>query len=435
MKSIQAIREARAKLVAAAKQLVEDNPGEKWTEEVQAQYDDLKAQVEAKDAEVKRLEEIRDMEGTAPAGMSVAEVASRSAEAANVEMKAKPVYRNLGEQLQDVRSMTMDTGDSPKARDRFTKVVNAAGAQTGIDSEGGYLVETDKSKDIIETAVETGVISSRCSRQPIGADADSFSYMASDDRDRSTGTMGGIQVYRKGEAEAMVSSGKAKLTERELRVEDMYGLVYVTNRMLRDAVALAEFTKRNLRKQLAWKLDYECMYGSGVGQALGIMNSDLPVSVAKETSQADNTIVAENVVNMLARFRGDIMSAAWFVNQDVLPQFPLMSVGDQPVFIPGGSFSNAPFGMLFGRPIVPVEFCESVGSLGDIILADWSEYLLIEKGAVEEAESIHVKFLTDETAYRFIVRNNGQPMHDQPITPFKGTNTLSPFVMLAARTS
>jgi len=108
-----------------------------------------------------------------------------------------------------------------------------------------------------------------------------------------------------------------------------------------------------------------------------------------------------------------------------------MTIGDMPVYQP--DFRGNPFGALFSLPIVPVEFCETLGSLGDIVLADWSEYLLITKGGVEEAESIHVKFLTDETAFRFIMRNNGQPLHDQPITPLKGSNTLSPFVMLAAR--
>ena len=303
-----------------------------------------------------------------------------------------------------------------------------------VDSDGGYLVETDKAGDIKRTAVETGVLSSRCARQPIGANADSFSYLAFDDRDRSAGTMlGGIQVYRKGEATLMSSSGKAQLEERELQLEDMYGLIYVTNRMLRDAVALAEYSKRGLRDQLAWKLDYEIFTGNGAGQCLGIMNSDIVISVAKVTDQTAATINATNVVNMLARFKGDITKAAWFVNQDCLPQFPMMTVGNQPVFIPGGSFANAPFGTLFGRPIVPIEFCKTLGTVGDIILGDFSEYLLIEKGGIEEAESMHVRFLYDEMAFRFKTRNNGQPVHESAITPLNGTNTLSPFVALATR--
>lgn len=330
--------------------------------------------------------------------------------------------------------MTVGNEHAPKAAERFQKVVNASGASTGVDSDGGYLVETDKSKDIMETAIETGVLSSRCDRQPIGQNADGYSYLAFKDRDRSTGTMmGGIDVYRKGEATLMGSSGKAQLEERELRLEDMYGLIYVTNRMLRDAVQLAAHSKRGLKKQLAWKLDLEVWQGTGSGQCLGITKSDIIVSVPKETGQTADTINATNVTKMLARFKGNLQQAAWFVNQDCLPQFPLMTIGNQPIFIPGGSFANAPYGVLLGIPIVPIEFCSTVGDLYDIVLGDFSEYLLIEKGVTEEAESIHVKFLYDETAFRFIARNNGQPVHENPITPFKGTNTLSPFVALAER--
>jgi HK97 family phage major capsid protein len=150
-----------------------------------------------------------------------------------------------------------------------------------------------------------------------------------------------------------------------------------------------------------------------------------------EVSRQVNTIVAENVVKMIGRFHGNIRNAAWFVNQDCLAQFPLMSIGDQPVYT--ADFRRSPFGALFSLPIIPVEHCATLGDLGDIVLADWSEYLLITKGGVEEAESIHVKFLTDETAFRFIMRNNGQPLHDAPIIPLNGSNTLSPFVMLAER--
>lgn len=371
-------------------------------------------------------------------GLSAPESAHEAASlAGRIEITNQPkVYANIGEQMLDV--MVMTTGSDMRAKsaaaERFQKVVNAAsGGSVGIDAEGGYLVETDKAASILTSAIETGVLASRCTEQPISAGADSFSYLAADDRDRSTGKINGIQVYRKGEATTMSDGGKAKLKEREIRVEDMYGLVYVTNRMLRDAMAMAEYTKRVLREQIAFKLDYEIMYGTGAGQCLGITNSGLPVTVSKESAQTADTIVAENVVKMLARFQGNINNAAWFVNQDCLPQFPLMKVGDQPIFIPGGSFVNAPFGTLFGRPIVPIEFCKTVGDLYDIILGDFSQYLLIRKGGVEEAESMHVKFTTDEMAFRFIVRNNGQPMHDSPVTPLHGSNTLSPFVVLEAR--
>lgn len=87
-----------------------------------------------------------------------------------------------------------------------------------------------------------------------------------------------------------------------------------------------------------------------------------------------------------------------------------------------------------GRPVVPVEYCATVGTVGDIILADASQYRMIRKAAgVQQDSSIHVRFLNDETTFRALYRVDGQPMPRSAITPFKGSNTLSPFVVLATR--
>ena len=100
----------------------------------------------------------------------------------------------------------------------------------------------------------------------------------------------------------------------------------------------------------------------------------------------------------------------------------------------GGGVSQAPYASLFGRPVVPIEQCATLGDQGDIIFADLSNYILIDKGGIQSAMSIHVKFIYDESVFRFVYRVDGQPALASPITPYKGTaNTLSPFVTLAAR--
>ena len=74
-----------------------------------------------------------------------------------------------------------------------------------------------------------------------------------------------------------------------------------------------------------------------------------------------------------------------------------------------------------------------MGAKGDIILDDLSQYLLVDKGGINAASSIHVRFLYDENVFRFTYRVDGQPIWNAPITPYKGAGTLSPFVTLAAR--
>jgi HK97 family phage major capsid protein len=129
--------------------------------------------------------------------------------------------------------------------------------------------------------------------------------------------------------------------------------------------------------------------------------------------------------------------SAWFINQDVLPYLVVMTLGGtaaaQPVFLPPGAIANAPFGSLYGRPIVPVEYAATVGTPGDIVFAALSQYLVADKGGPQTAQSMHVNFLTDETVFRLTYRVDGQPRWNTPITPAKGVNTQSPFITLGTR--
>ena len=115
------------------------------------------------------------------------------------------------------------------------------------------------------------------------------------------------------------------------------------------------------------------------------------------------------------------------------PYLYTLTVGDKPVYIPAGGLSQKPYGTLFGRPVVPLEQCSAAGEVGDIILADVGQYLLIDKGGMKAASSIHVRFLYDENVFRFIYRVDGKPIWNKPLTPYKGSASVSPFVTLAKR--
>ena len=101
---------------------------------------------------------------------------------------------------------------------------------------------------------------------------------------------------------------------------------------------------------------------------------------------------------------------------------------------PGGPMNYAsPYGTILGRPAIPIEQCAAIGTEGDIILFDPSQYIIGDKGGMNAASSIHVQFVTDQTAFRWIYRVNGEPIWHSPLTPYKGSSTLSPYVVLATR--
>ena len=72
-------------------------------------------------------------------------------------------------------------------------------------------------------------------------------------------------------------------------------------------------------------------------------------------------------------------------------------------------------------------------NLGDIVLADLLQYRIVQ-ASPRFALSADVAFLTDELAFRLVLRMDGMPAYASAVTPFNGSNiTRSPFVTLDAR--
>jgi HK97 family phage major capsid protein len=107
--------------------------------------------------------------------------------------------------------------------------------------------------------------------------------------------------------------------------------------------------------------------------------------------------------------------------------------GSNAVYLPPGGMSAKPYGSLMGRPVIPIEQCQTLGTAGDIWFASWGDYFYCDKGPMKTASSIHVKFTTDQMTFRFVFRCDGQTAAQSALTPYKGTNTLSSFVNLATR--
>jgi HK97 family phage major capsid protein len=336
-------------------------------------------------------------------------------------------------------------GGPPDPRLSQNPMIAASGLNTSVGSEGGFLVRTDFSAALLDRAMEEAVLANRCTTIDIGDGSDGIELPYVDETSRATGSRwGGVQVYRRAEADTVTAS-KPKFGLLEIRLEDLMGICYTTDRAMRDATSLGQIIQKAFAAEFAFKVDDEIVRGTGAGQALGLLNSPALVSVAKETSQVAATLVAENVIKMRARLRPrNRANSVWYINQELETQLPQMNikiknvagsenVGGFGVYMPANGLSGSQYDTLFGRPIIPIEQCEALGTKGDILLCDLGEYLLIRKGALETQESIHVRFLYGENTFRFTYRINGAPAWKAPLTPYKGSATQSPFITLDTR--
>lgn len=341
----------------------------------------------------------------------------------------------FGEYLQAVhQSEQRGLAEDP----RLAFMAAASGANETVPSDGGYLVQQDFASALLMRVQETGVFVRDCPRLPISGNSNGTKINAIDETSRVNGSQwGGVQVYRAAEADTVTAS-RPRFRQIKLELEKLMGLCYATDENLADAAQLEAVIMMAFPNVMGWKLDNEAIRGTGAGEMLGILNSPCFIAVAKETGQAAATVQYENVANVMARFWAPAFPrATWYYNQDVLPQLMTMSLvigtGGVPVFLPPGAASAAPFGTLLGRPLQPLEQCSTLGTVGDLILADPTQYVMIEKGGIQSASSMHVRFLNDEMVFRFTARNDGEPLWSSALTPSNGTNTQSPFVGIATR--
>jgi HK97 family phage major capsid protein len=358
--------------------------------------------------------------------------AARPSIAVGADRATTRAWSSFGEQLTAIAEAARPGGRTDP------RLYAASGASAGVGSDGGFLIQKDFSSEVYEKAYETGILASRCDQVEISENSDGLEVPYIDETSRANGSRwGGVRVYRRAEA-ATVTASKPALGKFEVRLEDLMGIAYATGRLLQDATALEQVMTRAFSSEFAFKLDDEIIRGTGAGECLGVLNSPALVSVAKETGQTADTIVAENVQKIWARtWARSRTNGVWLYNQECEPQLQSMQIGTgtsaQLVYLPAGGLSGQQFATIYGRPALPIEQASALGDLGDIMFVDLAEYALIRKGGMQADQSMHVRFIYDEMAFRFIMRVNGKPKWASALTPFKGSGTQSPFVALAAR--
>lgn len=326
----------------------------------------------------------------------------------------------------------------PRLLEENERERKATGAAASNPSDGGFALHPTFSTTIMNRAYTTSVLASRCDVVEIGDNSDSLEATYIDETSRATGQRwGGVQIYRASEA-ASVTGSNIKVGKMETRLEDLKGIAYVTNRLLQDVVAMSSLYEKAFSDEFGWTLEDEILNGDGVGRCLGILKSLALISVAKLNGQAAGTIEFKNVSQMRSRqWVRSRANSLWLINQDCEPALDTLSLpigtGGVPVYLPATGAAGQPYDTLYGRPVVPVEQAKTLGTVGDIVLVDLSQYQLIRKGGLQAASSMHVKFVEDEMCFRFTMRVNGQPKWKTALTPANGSNTVSPFVALATR--
>ncbi len=351
--------------------------------------------------------------------------------------EASAGFGNFGQFALAVKSASHHAGQTDERLVRLM-AKSPSGLGNPIGSEGGFLVPPAFSQRILERIQQPDTLLGRTEQYSVTGNTLVFPRNHETSREHGR-RHGGVRGYWLEEGD-QISTSKPGFGRLRLNLHKIAVLVHVTDELMSDVegLALDQYLTRVGSDEINFLIGDAIVRGSGSGQPLGILNAGCRVTVAKEPSQAAATLRTENMVKMWTRLYAPCRArAVWLHNQDIEPQLFTMTLGvgtgGMVTYLPPGGLAERPYATLMGRPLVPVEWCSSLGTEGDIILADLSQYITIRKGMIESAMSMHLRFDYDEMAFRLIFRMDGQPWWAAPLTPYQGSNTQSCFVTLETR--
>jgi HK97 family phage major capsid protein len=313
---------------------------------------------------------------------------------------------------------------------------------TGMGSEdpatGAYAVPIEYATEIQARMFETGQILSRVDARDILGDAMTYNIIRSETSRVDGSRSGGVLGYWIDAGEEPTASS-IKLARLELKLRKVGALGYMTDELVQDAAALGGELQAAFAEELIFQTESKIWEGTGAGCPLGILKAPCWVAITIETGQtlANGSIVPQNLSKMWARMPPrQKAGAAWFVGSEMMVALdalalPVGTAALEPRFVNYG-----PDGIMRikGAPVIEVEYASVLGTIGDIVLANFGQYRLIRKaGGVQQASSIHVKFAAGEVAFRVFFRVDGQPVPRGTVAEYKGTNARTPFVGLGTR--
>ena len=376
-----------------------------------------------------------------------------------IEVKDTPIYRgpeSLARAMQDLAFSRMYPNEkrgklgsrrleqyAERATNLAQAQARAAGTPTYQESvweDGGVWMETETTTELLDKGYNNSVVLSLADRRTMTGPNNKLEIRGRDETSRKDGSRyGGVRWYPTHEL-ADITATKTKYDMISVEPRKLVAASYASNEILMDVGMLAADIQNVVGEELAFALQVYSIDGTGAPDPMmGMLNAPCKITTLKVGTQAAGTVIFDNIADMEQNMwpRGMMGGRlAWFYNHRLKKQFRKLFIetGDEGelarLWEPGRGGGPD---RLDGIPAYAIEQCEIPGTEGDLILADMSQYIVVDKGGMDMASSIHVKFLNDQTTFKFTIRVDGQPKWKSALTEYKGTGTVSPIVTLEVR--
>lgn len=350
------------------------------------------------------------------------------ASAIDVAMDEPPQAKNFGSWQDYVSALREVVKSKGRKVDPRLQIYKELGSSTG--ASGGFLVPVQQMNNLMSVSAMMSIVRPRAT--VLDMTGKSIEMPVLDQTAASTDTpsfFGGIKVNWT-EDGATISQSDPKYRDMSLTAYELTGGTTVRNTLLDDAPALASYLGGQLGfpGAIAHAEDYAFLRGNGVGKPLGVINAPATIAVTRTTG---GTVKYDDLANMTGRFYGS--RPVWVASIALKPTLLLMNgPSGNPSYLWGNATSGMPETLL-GYPIMWTDKLPAIGTKGDILLADFSYYLVGNRLNATSVESSDQElFMQNKTTFRIVHRVGGSPWLSAPIPLMDGSTTLSPFVTIAS---
>jgi HK97 family phage major capsid protein len=425
---LKQLREKRAKLVAQMRGIIETAEAEDrdLTAEEQQSFDDMQAESATLEKRISRLEGVETVENALNQRVDAHSRRSPIERAGGAE--ASREFESLGQFLNAVRFNPNDQ------RLSFVEGVGAAGdgddrrAEQRMDNDpqGGFMVPQQFSQTIMSVEPQDALVRPRANVIPAGSPPDAGITMPTlDQSGAAPGNVFGGMTFDWIEEGGDKPETDASLGSVSLVPKEIAGFVTVTDKLLRNWQASSTFLTNLMRGGVAAAEDFAFYRGDGVAKPLGVLNAPVTKFIHRAVA---NQVSYEDLVAMVAVLLMRGGSPVWSAPQSSLPQFATLK-DPQGRYIWQANAVGGFAGTLLGYPLRWNNRAPGLGSKGDILMADWSNYLIKDGSGPFVAASEHVKFTQNKTVIKIFWNVDGAPWMNAPFTEENGYQ-VSPFVAL-----
>lgn len=366
------------------------------------------------------------------------------------KVKQQETIRKQQEQAKEFKSFgeflgAIDTYAKTNKRDARLQYMDGETKDLaeGVGSTGGFLVPTQQLNQMYAAASPMAIVKPRATVIPMSARQITVPVL--DQTGTTAGTFhwfGGLQVYWQAEA-SLITSSDTSFRQIELTANELVGYTRASEVLLEDSAVSLEAIltgPMGFAGAMAMAEDYAYFQGNGVGQPLGILSSTGGVtsSVARAVQ---SSVTYEDLLNMEAQLYSPSNSAVWVISQSQMANIMKMTgpAGSaSPYYVYRPSAVEGKPATLLGRPVfftLDMLPAASTTSVGDVLLADFSFYLVGDRKRVTVDSTRFDRWQYNQVSWKVVQRVDGEPWLSAPITSRDGSTTVSPFVVLGAKST